>query len=256
MADEVDVVTYGKEAGTNPPSEDQHNQRQAREQDLDQQHGQDPGRVGRPAGDGAIGEQPHADHHAEGGQEDQDAPAGRHQEANAYDVGIEGDGAETVDGEPHEVHVAPARDPHAPRRRYGDVGDGGAEHGRGVVAPQLRGHDEVLQVVPGHDAEVAHTYGVARQQPMEEAIEMVEEREDQPFGPPRPLGEHDVAMTALLHLPEEGGDVRRAVLTVAVHYEDGLTGEVGMDVREPHRDRPLMSQVPAQAEMFDLTDRQ
>lgn len=124
------------------------------------------------------------------------------------------------------------------------------------MAPQLGGHDEVLQEVPGHDAEVAHAYGVAGQQPMEEAVEMVEDAEDQPFGPARPLGEDDLAMTAFLQLPEKGGDVRRAVLTVAVHDQDGLTGEVGMDVREAYRDRPLMSEVLAEAEVFDLPDRE
>jgi hypothetical protein len=116
------------------------------------------------------------------------------------------------------------------------------------VNPELRDDHEAREALPREDAEIANADPTARQRQVQQAIESVERPEDQALEATTTLGEHDRRLRLAMVPLDEEEQILRAVFTVGIHDDRGVTGYVLVDIGQANRDRPLMPEVPPQPE--------
>ena len=130
--------------------------------------------------------------------------------------------------------------------RDGPIRQPGAENGRRVMIPKFGYNYQTFQSLPRQNAEIAHAYADSRQQPMQGAIEPVENLECRVLHPLGPFGENDDAITAGAEFLDQAGYVTRAVFAVPIHDDNSSARQMLVDVDQPDSDRALMAQVPPQ----------
>ena len=83
----------------------------------------------------------------------------------------------------HEIHARPALDPLASIDGNRHERDARSNHRRGIVAPQIRGHQKLSEVRGGNHAEIADAHGKSRQHAMKQPVQRIRQVEQSRFGP-------------------------------------------------------------------------
>ena len=104
-----------------------------------------------------------------------------------------------MDDQSNEIHSRVAAQPFGELRFDARERELALEHGRRVVVPQLRDHDQPGKQATRDDAEVADGHSDAREDPMQRLVHPIAELEEPGFTAARALGKHDPAVSRLPH---------------------------------------------------------
>ena len=82
---------------------------------------------------------------------------------------------------------------------------------------------------------------------MHGAVQTIENLEDGPFRAPLPLREHDGSSGAGRSVSDQARRVLRPILAIGIHHDDGAAGDMLVHMTQPSGNRPLVSEISAQA---------
>src|ERR1035438_2586484 len=125
----------------------------------------------------------------------------------------------------NEIHFGGSGNPRSAWNRDHGKGEITSKHAGSVMIPQIAQYDQRFEMLCGQDTKVSHPHTEAREDSVQELVEIIKRSKQQRFRPPASLRKNCLCAMSVAIITQELYDSFRCILAIGIHHDHGVRSE-------------------------------